>query len=518
MEQWTNFKSENSFCEKYLYLDWEFIKELNNNAVFLQWMSIYNIASPLITLCIPVVLLIIPFFIIQIMGKSLSISEYLNVLKSIIPNHSICKIFTQFSDMSNGQKLYLLLSAAFYVFSIYQNILICIRFYTNMQSIFTQLCKIHSYVKYTKQRMNEHIKQISKLSKYKLFGYKLNEHLDVFNIMDTRLSRLSLSSSFCMSKIIQMGDVLELFYKLYTCPIYHNTMNYSFGFHQYMDIMYQLKVLVYSNKIHKTEFIKKNESEEKQFIKQMFYPKYINAEQNQSNDCMLSNMIITGPNASGKTTLLKTAFINILLSQQIGFGCFEKCKLKPFEGLHCYLNIPDTSGRDSLFQAEARRCKEILDITHDRKRHFCILDELYSGTNPEEAVASTCAFMKYLSIKYPRVCCLLTTHYTSVCYKLSTINNIKNYYMDCFIDKDTTPPIPSGIVEAKMNPSPPIPTGIVEAKKMNPHKLCYTYCLKEGISEVKGGLTVLQEMNYPKEICDEITISKTINDDSIMIV
>lgn len=102
----------------------------------------------------------------------------------------------------------------------------------------------------------------------------------------------------------------------------------------------------------------------------MFYPKFINNDPSLiiKNDCNLNkNMIITGPNASGKTTTLKSALINILLSQQIGFGCFESLKLTPFTNLHCYLNIPDTSGRDSLFQAEARRCKEIIDCIDDEK-------------------------------------------------------------------------------------------------------------------------------------------------------
>ena len=89
-------------------------------------------------------------------------------------------------------------------------------------------------------------------------------------------------------------------------------------------------------------------------------------------------MIITGPNASGKTTTLKSALINIILSQQIGYGCFESLKMCPYDTIHCYLNIPDTSGRDSLFQAEARRCKEIIDIIHleKDKTHYCIFDEL----------------------------------------------------------------------------------------------------------------------------------------------
>jgi DNA mismatch repair ATPase MutS len=39
------------------------------------------------------------------------------------------------------------------------------------------------------------------------------------------------------------------------------------------------------------------------------------------------------------------------------------------------------------------------------------------------------------------------------------------------------------------------------AEKVN-NKLLYRYKLVEGISEVKGGITVLTEMNYPKEIID----------------
>jgi DNA mismatch repair protein MutS len=136
--------------------------------------------------------------------------------------------------------------------------------------------------------------------------------------------------------------------------------------------------------------------------------------------------------------------------------------------LHCYLNIPDTSGRDSLFQAEARRCKEIIDIvnSNDQCNHFCVFDELYSGTNPEEAVTSASAFMKYI-VKTDNVTCLLTTHYVKLCKKLEKNKRIENYNM-------------------KTN------------KTSNTFE--YTYKLVKGISTVKGGLKVLSDMNYPNEI------------------
>jgi DNA mismatch repair ATPase MutS len=185
------------------------------------------------------------------------------------------------------------------------------------------------------------------------------------------------------------------------------------------------------------------------------------------------NMIITGPNASGKTTILKSTLINTIFTQQFGCGFYESADVAPFSHIHCYLNIPDTSGRDSLFQAEARRCKEILDIIKENPNgtHFCAFDELYSGTNPDEAVISATAFMKYL-IKNRNMSCILTTHYVKLCKKLSKNKNIINCNMKTVKNSNNTDTFE------------------------------YTYILEEGISEVRGGLKVLKDMNYPKEILD----------------
>ena len=244
----------------------------------------------------------------------------------------------------------------------------------------------------------------------------------------------------------------------------------------------QVKTNIIENKLVKTEFINTNKNKNKNkkrkpVFKKMYYPKLINDEESKiiKNDCNLNkNMIITGPNASGKTTTLKTALINIILSQQIGYGCFESLNLCPYDNIYCYLNIPDTSGRDSLFQAEARRCKEIIDSINlePDKTHFCIFDELFSGTNPEEAVVSAFAFMDYI-VKNKNVTCLLTTHYYKLCKKLSKNKLIKNYSMKTVKKNDNFE---------------------------------YTYLIEEGISKIKGGLKVLKDMNYPKEILDNTKI------------
>jgi DNA mismatch repair ATPase MutS len=100
--------------------------------------------------------------------------------------------------------------------------------------------------------------------------------------------------------------------------------------------------------------------------------------------------------------------------------------------------------------------------------HFCAFDELYSGTNPDEAVVSSMAFMEYL-VKFKNVGCLLTTHFIKVCKKLQKNKNIVNYHMETIKGTDA-------------------------------FDFKYTYSMKLGISEVRGGIKVLTDMNYPKEI------------------
>jgi hypothetical protein len=472
---WDEIKSETGFCEKYLYIDWSFAKELNNNPSFLQIMSIYNIASPILSLCLPIFVLIIPFIIIKIRGIEVSINQYIEILKSIISNHAIFKVFTQFHEVDTSQKIYLLFSSAFYLFSIYQNILVCVRFYSNMQKIHTYLSKFKHYLAYTLDVIDYYSFKTNELTNYTKFRNSLEKNKNVLVKLYYELNSLT-AFSFSIKKIGEIGRVMHCFYQLYDNKEYDEALLYSFGFNGYFSIIAQTSLHVEENRLVKTKFLDKDLSKNKNskpIFKKMYYPKFINEESTNivKNDCNLNkNMIITGPNASGKTTTLKSVLINVILSQQIGFGCFDSLKLSPFDNIHCYLNIPDTSGRDSLFQAEARRCKEIIDCIDEKKEetHFCIFDELYSGTNPDEAVVSASAFMKYI-VKNNTVTCLLTTHYIKLCKKLSKNKRIKNYNMKT--------------IKTNMD-------------------FEYTYLIEEGISNIKGGLKVLKDMNYPQEILD----------------
>ena len=146
---------------------------LNKSETFLQWMSIYNIASPVISFFIPIIILIIPFFIIKLKGLSLTISEYIEVLKTVISNHAIGKLFTEFNNVEMSEKLYLLASAGFYVFSIYQNVIVCTRFNNNMY-------KIHKYFSEIKEYL---VKTINSMENYLSYSSSLHTHLHFNNTL-----------------------------------------------------------------------------------------------------------------------------------------------------------------------------------------------------------------------------------------------------------------------------------------------------------------------------------------------
>ena len=59
---WGEIKNDSGFLERYQYIDFEFFKFLNNNEKFLQFLSIFNLSSPFLSLCFPLIMLILPFF------------------------------------------------------------------------------------------------------------------------------------------------------------------------------------------------------------------------------------------------------------------------------------------------------------------------------------------------------------------------------------------------------------------------------------------------------------------------
>jgi hypothetical protein len=465
---WKELKCSIGFKEKYYYVESEILEILNRSEFFLQMMSIYSLLSPLLSLMVPILILIIPFVIIKMKGISITIKEYISVLKEVASQNAIGKLcVVNFGEINLQEKLYIFVSAFFYGFSIYQQFMTFVRFNNNMKTIHAHFKELTIYLDHTICSMKNYLTHSKNLPTYASFNSKLQDNLNALLDLHTKIKHIRDYNLFNINSMKEIGKVFKYFYELHTDQIYSDVLVYSLGFNGYLDCLKGLQTNIIDKKMNFASFVDKSK---KNVFENSYYASLKNSSPVKNTIQFKRNMIITGPNASGKTTILKSTLINILLSQQFGCGFYDSAKLKPYDKIHCYLNIPDTSARDSLFQAEARRCKEILDSIGENtnETHFCGFDELYSGTNPDEAEKSAISFMKYIS-KYKSVSFMLTTHFIKVCKKLDKLNEIENYRM----------------ISDKLD-----------------NTLVYKYILEKGISEIKGGAMVLKQLNYPKEIVD----------------
>ena len=254
---WNEIKGDTGFKERSYYIDWPMWEFLNKSQHFLQFMSIYNMTSPVISLFVPIIILIIPFFIIRLKGLKLTLHEYIDILKVVISQHSIGKLFTQFGSVTFQEKIYLLVSAGFYMFSIYQNILVCYRFHENMK-------KIHNYFNEIKLYLHE---TISSMKNYTLYSKELKTHID-FNetlqnnieILSELKSRLDMVSNFQYNfqKISEIGHILKTFYEIYDNKTYETAIMYSFGFNGYIDCITGLQENIAQDKVSYTKFTTKS--------------------------------------------------------------------------------------------------------------------------------------------------------------------------------------------------------------------------------------------------------------------
>ena len=463
-EMHDEIKNDYSFKDKYNYVEWNFLEYLNYNSFFLLILCLLNITSPLFSIILPLIILCVPIFFLRLKGINISFQEYIRILSffgKIIP---VFNVFN-FQQMSIDKKIMTSVSIVIYLFTFYQNTMSVYRFYKNMICIHKYIERIKNFNEITIYNINNYLQYSDELTCYNKFNKELIKYRSVIEDLNNKLKSIK-PYSFSIQKLFDLGNVMSNLYLLYSNSLINESLLYSFGFYGYLENILSLQENIKNKHIHHCEFTNKDLS-----FKKSYYAPLKNENPVTNNFDLKKNIVITGPNAAGKTTLLKSTLFNIILSQQIGFGFYESAKINPYDYIHCYLNIPDTSNRDSLFQAEARRCKNIIDnIDYDKnKRHFCIFDELYSGTNPYEAVASAVSYLDYIC-NNNNVTFILTTHYVELCKKLYKIQKTRVVNKHMKVNKD------------------------------NFGDFKFTYKLINKISNIKGGIKVLKDLNYPTKI------------------
>lgn len=133
-----------------------------------------------------------------------------------------------------------------------------------------------------------------------------------------------------------------------------------------------------------------------------------------SNPALLEkNIIMTGPNAAGKTTYVKSIVLNAVLAQTVGIAMCNQAILKPFDIISTFMRVHDIVGKRSFYEAETEYCKSMLDKAEQfaDKNTLFVMDEPMHSTPPTEGFATAYAVCKYLGTRYANCKLIITTHY-----------------------------------------------------------------------------------------------------------
>lgn len=192
---------------------------------------------------------------------------------------------------------------------------------------------------------------------------------------------------------------------------------------------------------------------------------------NQNNKCLM----ITGPNAGGKTVVLKTIGLYILMSQSGLHIPAEKVTLPIMNSIFSDIGDNQSIENDlSTFSAHLKRIKDLLN--HSNHNSLVLIDELGTGTDPDAGAALAQSILENLIEK--KVWTIATTH----------LGKLKLWAQE-----------KKGILNSKM---------LFDNKKLEP-----LYEIKTGEPGSSFALEIAQRMGIPNKV---LTRSKTLLGNKIL--
>lgn len=173
--------------------------------------------------------------------------------------------------------------------------------------------------------------------------------------------------------------------------------------------------------------------------------------------------LVTGSNASGKSTYLRTIGINTLFSQTLHLVLAKTYSANYFRLLTSIGTTDSITEGDSYFMAEAKSLKRIIDeLNHDRPV-LCILDEIFRGTNTAERISAASEVLDYM---IERNCCVI-----AATHDIELTSIVDNRFINCHF-KET---IKGNDIE-------------------------FDYILRSGPCTSRNAIAILKYLDYPKEI------------------
>ncbi len=484
----------------FLYFNYDFIPIvdvngiLNGNEKALLITNIYKIfIAPALTVITPLISLILPiilfFWFQRKTGIKLNTSMIYQLFMKIIFGADSFKLL-----FKNPTKAVIanLCTKALYVFLYFQNIYYSIQNARNTNKIIDTIHVRLNYMKSYIQKM------------YQLIEYSKKHHLDQH--FDATI----------MISLEKCDKWIQTYYQLFDHSIFESEPSlfnhkgrilytyrhfnqikhdfiHLFHFVGMFDAYHSLSKIIASssptNPYSFTEFMSVDMDKDNKSVvphisfESIWHPYLIKDTKLNSLNIGKNHILITGPNAAGKSTFIKAVIVNILMSQTLGISSASRFVMTPFKMIETYLQIPDAKGVASLFEAEMIRSKLYIDkLKKMREDHFSfiVLDEIFSSTNYMEGFSGAYAILKKIA-SFPNTISMTTTHYSDLEHLEKHTTNIKNYHFE--IDR---------------NPET--------------EEIIFNYQLKSGVSRTYIALELLRNNGFDEDLIqDALAIRKQIH-------
>lgn len=143
-------------------------------------------------------------------------------------------------------------------------------------------------------------------------------------------------------------------------------------------------------------------------------------------------VLITGSNASGKSTFIKSVAINQILCQSIYTSCSKKYEGTFFNIYTSMALKDDVLNEESYYMVEIKSLKRIIDKCNENMPCLCFVDEILRGTNTVERIASSSEVLSHLNKS--NAICIAATHDIELTYLLE--KEYDNYHFEEEITDD----------------------------------------------------------------------------------
>ncbi len=171
-------------------------------------------------------------------------------------------------------------------------------------------------------------------------------------------------------------------------------------------------------------------------------------------------LFLTGANMAGKSTFIKAVGVSVYLAH-LGLGVpAANMELSYFDGLLSNIQVVDNISKgESFFFNEVQRIKSTIEKISDGKNWLILIDELFKGTNQQDAVKCSTTVIEGLR-KMKNALFVLSTHLYEIGNELKKYENIQFHYFETSVQDD---------------------------------QLLFSYQLKEGISNDRLGYLILKK-------------------------